>query len=498
MGAMLKKLLIFVHRWMGVTLCLLFLLWFLSGMVMMYWTYPEVTPADRLSRAQVLEASRIRLSPQKAFALLESKEAPSDLRLEMFDGRPAYKFDFTGEKFIVYADNGEMQTDLPEEMSLRIASAWSGQPPATARVEKIKEADQWTVSGQFDELRPLLKYTWPDGEAVYVSTVTGEVVQYTTRASRLAAYFGAIPHWVYFTPLRKHASKWAQFVIWVAGLGTVAALLGIIVGVWTYSPSKSFQYKGEPSTLPFVGQKRWHSILGLIFGCVACTWAFSGMLSMDPFPKLQHGEGGAQARMAEVLQGEPFQLRDFDAKMPQEALAQVDPVFRAKELTFTSFAGKPFYLAAAALNETRIIPVHGEPAAEFDASKIIQAMNDAVQPHSLADARLMTEYDAYYQDRHKQRPLPVIFVRVNDEENSTYYVDPKTARIVQSYNSRSRWNRWFYHGLHSIDFPLLYKRRPLWDIIVLTLLLGGSSLSVTALILAGGVLRRKLIPISRR
>jgi hypothetical protein len=122
---------------MGVTLCLLFLLWFLSGMVMMYWTYPEVTAGDRLSRAQVLDASRIRLSPEEAYALLETKEAPSDMRLEMFDGRPAYSFDFTGEKFIIYADNGQMQTEFPPEMALRIASAWSGQPPATATVEKI-------------------------------------------------------------------------------------------------------------------------------------------------------------------------------------------------------------------------------------------------------------------------------------------------------------------------------------------------------------------------
>jgi hypothetical protein len=45
-----------------------------------------------------------------------------------------------------------------------------------------------------------------------------------------------------------------------------------------------------------------------------------------------------------------------------------------------------------------------------------------------------------------------------------------------------------------LDFPLLYKHRPLWDIVVLILILGGASLSVTALILAGGVLRRKLIP----
>jgi hypothetical protein len=496
-SALLKKSLIFVHRWMGVTLCLLFLLWFLSGMVMMYWTYPEVTAGDRLSRAQVLDASDVRLSPQEAYSLLETKEAPSEMRLEMFDGRPAYSFNFTGDKFIVYADDGQMQTEFPPEMALRIASAWSGQPAATAKVEKITEADQWTVSGEFTELRPLLKYAWPEGEEVYVSTVTGEVVQYTTRASRVGAYFGAIPHWLYFTPLRKHANEWARFVIWASGLGTAAALLGILLGVWAYSPSKRFRYKGAPSSLPYAGQKRWHSILGLIFGWVACAWVFSGMLSMDPFPQLQHGQEEPRDRMVAALQGEPLQLRDFDAKLPREALAQIDSEFHVKELAFVSFAGEPAYLATAGLNQTRIIPVHGEPAAEFDRSKIIEIMKNAAQPRSLAESRLMTEYDAYYQDRHRQRPLPVIYVRVNDDENSSYYVNPKTARIVQSYNSHSRANRWLYHGLHSLDFPILYKHRPLWDIVVLLLLLGGASLCVTAVILASGVLRRKLFPLDR-
>jgi hypothetical protein len=493
-GALLKKILIFTHRWMGVTFCLLFLLWFLSGIVMMYWTYPEVTTADRLLRAPVLDASKIRLSPEEAYGLLQSREAPSDVRLGMFDGRPLYNFDFRGEEFIVYADDGQMQTEFPPEMALRIASAWSGQPPATAAVKKITEEDQWTVSGQFRALRPILKYAWPDGEEVYVSTVTGEVVQYTTRVSRVSAYFGAIPHWLYFTPLRKHENEWAHFVIYAAGLGTVVAVLGIIIAVWTYSPSKRFRYKNAPSSIPYTGQKRWHSILGLAFGWVACTWVFSGMLSMDPFPQLQHGLEGPQARVVTALHGEPIQLRDFNAKLPRAALAETDPEFRVKELMFTSFGGEPVYLATAAPNQTRIIPVHGQSTTEFDKSKIIEIMKNAVQPHSLVEVRLITEYDAYYGDRHNRLPLPVIFVRVNDNENSTYYVDPKTAQIVQSYNSHSRWNRWLYHGLHSLDFPLLYKHRPLWDIVVLLLMLGGTSISVTALILACGVLRRKLTP----
>jgi len=63
---------------------------------------------------------------------------------------------------------------------------------------------------------------------------------------------------------------------------------------------------------------------------------------------------------------------------------------------------------------------------------------------------------------------------------------------VEGYVTRSRWNRWLYHGLHSMDLPWLYRHRPAWDLMVLTLMLGGTALSVTAMVIAWRRLRRKL------
>ena len=53
-------------------------------------------------------------------------------------------------------------------------------------------------------------------------------------------------------------------------------------------------------------------------------------------------------------------------------------------------------------------------------------------------------------------------------------------------------SRWLYNGLHSLNFPWLYNYRPLWDIVVITFMLGGTALCVTSLILAWRVLGRKL------
>jgi uncharacterized iron-regulated membrane protein len=496
-SARLRRFLIFVHRWMGVCLCMVFFMWFASGIVMMYWQYPEVTPVDRLSRAPAIDASQIRISPADAYAKLGADGVPAAAEVITYDNRPAYRFRFgLGDIAIIYADTGERQEEFPPELTLRIASAWSGEPASAAREEDKTEQDQWTVSEEFADLRPLRKYSWPDGQQVYVSTLTGEVVQYTTRGARIAAYFGAIPHWLYFTPLRKHVQQWTRIVIWASGLGTIAAMLGIAVGLWMYSPSRSYRYAGAPASFPYHRQKRWHAILGLFFGLFACTWAFSGMLSMDPFPNLQEGSGDRLgARISASLRQTP-PLEVFTAKPPQAALATAEGSFGAltKELDLTSCAGEPAYVAVLGPNDTRVIPVLGHPTAEFDRERIMVAVERASGPFVFTDVRTVTQYESYYLDRNNQLPLPAIFVQFNDPAGSMYYIDPKTARIVQSYNANSRWNRWLYHGFHSLNLPWLYKYRPAWDIAVISLLIGGASLSVTALILAWNLLWRKLAP----
>jgi hypothetical protein len=66
--------------------------------------------------------------------------------------------------------------------------------------------------------------------------------------------------------------------------------------------------------------------------------------------------------------------------------------------------------------------------------------------------------------------------------------------MLGAYTSRERLQRWIYHGLHSLDFPGLYGRRPLWDIVVIALSLGGTVLSVIGVII--GVRRlRKMVPV---
>ena len=109
---------------------------------------------------------------------------------------------------------------------------------------------------------------------------------------------------------------------------------------------------------------------------------------------------------------------------------------------------------------------------------------------AIADTAWLDDYDAYYYDRSRALSLPVLRVRYADPQQTWLYLDPRRGAIVRKEERLTRLNRWLYHGLHSLDFPFLYYHRPLWDIVVIALSLGGLVLSATTLVPAVHRLRR--------
>jgi hypothetical protein len=116
---------------------------------------------------------------------------------------------------------------------------------------------------------------------------------------------------------------------------------------------------------------------------------------------------------------------------------------------------------------------------------------------TVQDAVWLQEYDGYYYDARGSRPLPVLRVRYADEHATWLYLDPQRGGIVQRSVSTTRLRRWLYQGFHSLDFPALYFRRPLWDIVVIALSIGGTVLSVTTLLPAWRRLRRHAVRMKR-
>src|SRR6185503_823604 len=238
---------------------------------------------------------------------------------------------------MVYADDGSIVETVDEAMVDRAAAAWAGRPLSEAKKQTVEEVDQWTV-GMRNAL-PLQKYSFADGQQVYIDANTAEVRQYTTTSSRVWAYLGAIPHWLYFTPLRKHQPEWFEFVVWSSLVGTITALIGIVVAVWMLSPSKRYRYAGAPTSIPYRGWKRWHTIVGLCFGVIALTWVFSGLLSMGPFDVVE-------ALVERTVAADPS---DRASDTPDGVAAMVAEFDASPPLPLSLFAERPAAAAIAAV-----------------------------------------------------------------------------------------------------------------------------------------------------
>src|SRR5581483_8099912 len=261
-----------------------------------------------------------------------------------------------------------------------------GQSIQTPRVQSVDAIDQWTVQGPLRNLRPLWKFSWPDGQQVYVAQPTGEVVQYTTTASRIGAYLGPIPHWLYFTPLRQRQLAWTRVVVWSSGIATVAAAIGLVIALWVSLPLKR---------IPYRGQKRWHTIFGLMFGVSVMTWAFSGMLSMEPFPT-ERSPAPPPFRLRSAPAVDAFATRD-----PRDAIRALAPR-RVKELELTSMMGEPTVVATLDGGVIETIP-------SLDSTRLNSAVTVAG-----ATATTIDDYDAYYRDRRRERPLPVMLAQLHE------------------------------------------------------------------------------------
>ena len=499
-----RKTVILTHRYLGIALSLLFVVWFASGITMM-WAggMPRLIPDERLERLEAVDLRAVRLTPLEAAQKADVEPGATTL-LTVMD-RPAYR---VGGGFTVFADNGDLLEEVDEKQAATIVSRFMKVPESkVAFLGTITEPDQWTI-GQTRQM-PLHRFQIddPGKTQVYVSAWLAEVTMLTSRRSRTLAWLGTIPHWFYFSALRANQPLWYQIVVWTSGLGVVLALLGLILGVTQYRWSRP-----RPSTgIPYSGWMRWHYVTGVVFGVFTLTWVFSGMLSMEPFGWAT--QPGLQIPRT-AFTGGTVDLARFAAMDPvkwEQVMAGRDAI---KEVEFLRIHDEPYYgvRTARALTEpwrrerlhqpynvsgrlqgNRIfvhadtLTVREEP---FSADAILARMKDAVPDVPVVEAQLLQEYDSYYYSRQGQTPLPILRVKFADPDQTWVYVDPEVSQVVARIHKLDRVERWIYNGLHSLDFSFWYNRRPLWDIGVLTLMLGGLASSAIGFYLGIRRLRR--------
>lgn len=473
--APVRAWLILIHRYLGIALSLLFLVWFVSGIAMIYARdMPGLTPQSRLARLPAIDLDRVRLTAGQAAARADRAGRPGPTMLLSVQGHPAYRF--TGPPAAtVFADTGDIMSPVSERESLEIAARFMSVAPNLVRyVRRLDTADQWTIT-QRRQL-PLHQIAVDDRARteLYVSETLGEVVVETTRASRSLAWVAAIPHWLYFAPLRLNDGLWRQVILWTSGLGSVSAAIGLVLAFTQYR-------------VAYAGLMRWHYLTGAFFGAFALTWVFSGLLSMEPLDWAGSDRPGPSITPA--LTGGTMDLSAFpeiDAFRWSTALGGRQP----REIEFRWLQNAPKLVVRDASTTLLVDPaplaIAGGP---FDTSEIVRRIAAANPEMPITDSTLITSYDAYYYDRDRSAPLPVLRIRFADPDRTQAYVDPRLLEVVGRFTRRERLERWLYHGLHSLDFAFWYYGRA-WEVAMIALLSGGSALSAIGVVIGWRRVRR--------
>lgn len=482
----LRKWLILLHRYLGIALCLLFVMWFASGIAMIYaGGMPELAAEERLARMPAVEVAKVRVTALAAASEVGLGRHVERAALMTIMDRPAYRF-FGGGFATVFADSGELLGEIGEPQSLTIASRFLNVPASALRhVRLLETADQWTIAQRRDT--PLHRIEVDDvaGTELYVSEPLGEVVMQTTRRTRALAWVAAIPHWLYFAPLRMRSELWTRVIEWTSGLGIVAALLGLVLGI--------IQFR-----VKYAGWMRWHYLTGVVFGLFTLTWVFSGFLSVEPVGWFSGSDRAAGIR--EALGGGPLDLAAFGTIDP-ERWTQAMNGRQAKEIEFHRVQGKPYYLVRSEPARERttrpaplLVAADGlQPRREpFSIESLLDRLREGYPGVLIEDAQVISDYDAYYYDRNRVGPLPVLRAKFADPERTWVYVAVTSGELVRRFSRRQRIERWLYHGFHSLDFPFWYYNRPLWDIAVILLCSGGAVLSSIGVVIGFRRVKRDL------
>jgi hypothetical protein len=444
-----------IHRYGGLGLSLLMLMWCLTGIVMLYVPYPSLRESERIAGLPPIDWHRC--------CVLPANGALQRFSIEMVNGRPLMfggqtPLDLGSGKPISPITSGDAQ-------AVALNFTRSNGLPSTSSAPEMIPYDQWTV-GDFRRDRPIYRVVFHNAAAdtLYVSGTTGRVIQRTSRRQRFWNYLGAVPHWLYLTRLRNQPALWAQVLIWTSLGGCFLVATGLYAGVRQWLRARRAQRWS-----PYHGFAWWHHVPGLAFGVILFTWIFSGLLSMNPWGLLESRDNG---RAAASLSGPPIPFAKIGTSLQAIAAKRESEAIRM--LTAAPLNGRLYIIATQADGTRRRWDEAGldAPLKPADLDFIAGQLAPDVQP------TLLQSGDDYYFDFDGGSTAPPAW-RLIAGNRDRYYVDAVSGSLVRKMDATARANRWWFQGLHRLDFTSVLRARPLWDVVVVILLLGASLIAAT-------------------
>ena len=471
----MTKLLVSFHRWISIFLCLMFTAWFASGIVMIYVPFPSLSDAERIERAEVVDISNITSLSEPFIAT--GIDTASRIRLLQYQSRPILiAEDYSNNSVAVFADSSELVPTLTAADSQNISENFSD-----ASIVSISDPimyDQWVVHDRFDPYRPFFRVELGDEDRthIYISAKTTEVLQKTNRQQRVWNYFGAVVHWIYPTIIRKDWALWDQLVWWVSLFGILGVIAGMILGVKHSVAGWKLGSRGIAS--PFSGWLAWHHKIGFIFGVFVLLWIFSGWLSMD------HGRlfsmPDPTAKQEADVRG--ISLSSALSRIRQEHLVEFPDI---KEFEISALANQAILIAKSDKASDLLLLVPDlNPNRENLISAARSAVSRAWPSKTIKESYMVTADDVYGHLREGSLPESTLRIVLADIDETWIHINLDDGQIISVMDKSRRMYRWLFNGIHSLDLPGLVNRRPLWDVLMVVLMIIGFTFSLTGLVIA--------------
>ncbi len=483
-----------VHRWLGIGGCLLMLLWFVSGMVMLFIGYPKLTPGERMAALPALGDARgwQGLSILPAAVQVE----PESVALTTLRGEPAYVVRSGSNVGAWSAVTGQALLPVSAQRAEASAAQFAG-GQAFVGATRVEE-DRWTHSRALDVHRPLYRVEVGGAQPgdLYVSSRTGEVVLDAPHVQQRWNYVGAWLHWLYFLRMQSVDPVWTWGVIALSALCTLVAVSGIVVGVWRWRFRG--HYRSGAKTPYVESWMRWHHLLGLMASAFLFTWIFSGLMSMNPLGvfsstgeaiDVEHYRGGAVA--VDGALGDPAKL------LAVAEAARFQPV----EIQWRRIGGELFAVLLDGRGDTRIVSggnghLH---VARWLPTAWLQQRARALSAAPMQGFVVQHAADAYFYPRAPEamngaavRRFPVAVVDFGDAEATRVYLDLATGDPLLTMGHRERLGRWLFYFLHSWDLPAMLRQEGARLAVLLLLSAVGTALCATATVIGYRRLRMKL------
>lgn len=463
------------HRWLGIAFCLLFAMWFATGIVMHFVPFPSLTEAERFAGLAPVDRGGTTISVADAVAASGIADATRVRLIQRRDG-PVYIVSGLSRLRAVRASDGRDASATSADVALTIAQDHArqrGLDAARAAIIARSDHDQWSVPNGFDRHRPLFRAALGDaaGTEVYVSSSTGEVVLDTARGERAWNWAGSVLHWIYPTVLRSNWALWDGVVWTLSLLALIAALLGAVLGI------ARVKIRGRLISSPYRSWHALHHLIGLAAMLFVLSWIFSGWLSMD------HGRLFSRGQLTPTEAGvmnSPPDWRDA----PSFDRQPIAP--SAREIEWFAFNGDIHRRDRVALGRQTLIRggVPPDEQAEYFSPREASELTVRLAPG--CDAPSVVAGDDVYLVRSVVRGAPVYRFRCNE---LWFDIDGADGSVLQRLDPSRRTYRWVYHALHTFDVPVL-KAHPHWrDVLIVGLCALGLVFSMTGVVIGWRRLR---------